>query len=127
MQFDAVVQVTAAGEGVPGRNGSSVHVVPFHPTAVAPPTAVHAEDVVQDTPDSAPLPAGLGVGLHAVPFHRSASLAPGVVPTAMHELAEVHDTADRAPPPAGLGIGWMFHSVPFQCSAIGSVTPEASR
>ena len=55
------------------------HLVPFHRSAKVPvfeaPTAVHAEDEVQETPNNVPPPEeGFGVDWmdHRVPVHRSA-------------------------------------------------------
>jgi hypothetical protein len=110
--------------------------MPFQCSARVPefenPTAVHAEDEVQETPKRPPPPAGgLGDGTmrHVTPFHRSASvLELGVkgsaAPTAVHAEDEVQETPKRAPfPDGGLGVAWMRQRVPFHRSARGVEAP----
>src|SRR6266700_5922717 len=106
------------------------HAVPSHRSASVPasepPTAVHAEDDVQDTAERPAPAAGLGVGWmrQRVPFHRSASVPIGLpeasvrAPTAMQTEGDVHATPLRKPPgDEGAGTGWIRHFVPFHRSA----------
>src|SRR6266581_1825513 len=106
------------------------HAVPSHRSASVPasepPTAVHAEDDVQDTAERPAPAAGLGVGWmrQRVPFHRSASVpmplpeASVRAPTAMQTEGDVHATPLRKPPgDEGAGTGWIRHFVPFHRSA----------
>src|SRR6266702_3462745 len=106
------------------------HPVPSHRSASVPasepPTAVHAEDDVQDTAERPAPAAGLGVGWmrQRVPFHRSASVpmplpeASVRAPTAMQTEGDVHATPLRKPPgDEGAGTGWIRHFVPFHRSA----------
>src|SRR6266571_2998275 len=105
-------------------------LVPSHLSASVPasepPTAVHAEDDVQDTAERPAPAAGLGVGWmrQRVPFHRSASVpmplpeASVRAPTAMQTEGDVHATPLRKPPgDEGAGTGWIRHFVPFHRSA----------
>src|SRR6266516_2041690 len=106
------------------------HAVPSHRSASVPasepPTAVHAEDDVQDTAERPAPAAGLGVRWmrQRVPFHRSASVPIGLpeasvrAPTAMQTEGDVHATPLRKPPgDEGVGTGWIRHFVPFHRSA----------
>jgi hypothetical protein len=118
------------------------HAVPSHRSASVPasepPTAVHAEDDVQDTAERPAPAAGLGVGwiLQLVPFHRSASVPTGKpelsvrAPTAVQTEDDVHATPLRKPPcaPGGAGMGWIRHFVPFHRSAkTPTGVPELSK
>src|SRR6266498_287085 len=106
------------------------HAVPSHRSASVPasepPTAVHAEDDVQDTAERPAPAAGLGVRWmrQRVPFHRSASVPIGLpeasvrAPTAVQTEGDVHATPLRKPPgDEGAGTGWIRHFVPFHRSA----------
>src|SRR6266568_258231 len=106
------------------------HAVPSHRSASVPasepPTAVHAEDDVQDTAERPAPAAGLGVRWmrQRVPFHRSASVPIGLpeasvrAPTAVQTEDDVHATPLRKPPgDEGAGTGWIRHFVPFHRSA----------
>src|SRR6266496_4062151 len=106
------------------------HAVPSHRSASVPasepPTAVHAEDDVQDTAERPAPAAGLGVRWirQRVPFHRSASVPTGLpeasvrAPTAVQTEGDVHATPLRKPPgDEGAGTGWIRHFVPFHRSA----------
>jgi hypothetical protein len=106
------------------------HAVPSHRSASVPasepPTAVHAEDDVQDTTERPAPAAGLGVRWmrQRVPFHRSASVPIGLpeasvrAPTAVQTEGDVHATLLRKPPgDEGAGTGWIRHFVPFHRSA----------
>ncbi len=115
-------------------------LVPFQRSASVPaaedPTAVHADDDVQDTAFSTPSPwDGLGVAwmCQREPFQRSATAwvweVPALemlVPTAVHADGAAHDTPRRklAAIPAGLGVGRTCHDVPFHRSARVTPTPE---
>src|SRR6266540_4126451 len=106
------------------------HAVPSHRSASVPasepPTAVHAEDDVQDTAERPAPAAGLGVRWmrQRVPFHRSASVPMSLpeasvrAPTAVQTEDDVHATPLRKPPgDEGAGTGWIRHFVPFHRSA----------
>jgi hypothetical protein len=118
------------------------HAVPSHRSASVPasepPTAVQAEDDLQDTAERPAPAAGLGVGwiLQVVPFHRSANVPIGLpeasvrAPTAMHTEADVHATPLRKPPgaPGGGGTDWIRQLVPSHRSAkTPAGVPELSK
>jgi hypothetical protein len=105
---------------------SSAQLVPFHRSARPEPTAVHADEAVQETLlSSANVPAGLGVAWMAqlLPFHTSARVAKlgpvSELPTASQELVDVHETPASwlLAAPLTLGVDWMDQLLPFHTSA----------
>jgi hypothetical protein len=76
--------------------GKRVHLVPFHRTATFleadPPTAMHADDEVQNTAlREAPGTEGSGRLFHAVPFQRSANGWLPLTPTPKHADRLMHE------------------------------------
>jgi hypothetical protein len=104
------VSVVARGGVLSGRQ-----TLPFHDSAVVPPTAMQLAAPVQEM--AAGEPGGDGSTVHALPFQDSASVPGEAKPTATQLVLLTQDTPESAASAPSAGIASIVQALPFHDSA----------